>query len=368
MTANAFTIAAVHHRLLDVAMKKPFGIAGGAQDVARNVLVDVELESGVHGFGEAAPLPAFNGETQADAIAAIERAAAALVGFDVRAWRPLAERAAAAAGVGDTRAAPRAASAACAVETAALDALTRSLDTSLDVFFGGAEDDLVTDVTITTGSVDDAAREARAFAEFATLKIKVGGCADHDVDADVARVVAVHEARPDARLLLDANGGLSVDAAVHLADALRARGIVPALFEQPVAGPLEALAEVRGRTKLRVALDESITAPADVAAAFRAGAADAVNVKLMKSGIARALDIVGAARACGLDPMIGGMVESRLAMCASACFAAGLGRFAFVDLDTPLFLAADPFDGGCTFDGERIDLRPIVLGHGCVPR
>jgi hypothetical protein len=62
------------------------------------------------------------------------------------------------------------------------------------------------------------------------------------------------------------------------------------------------------------------------------------------------------------------MVETRLAMCASACFAAGIGGFAFVDLDTPLFLAADPFDGGYAMDGERIDLRPVDLGHGCVPR
>jgi L-alanine-DL-glutamate epimerase-like enolase superfamily enzyme len=369
MSDNAFTIAAVHHRVLDVPMKKSFGIAGGAHHVANNVLVDVELESGVHGFGEAAPLPAFNGETQAHAVAALERASMSLVGLDVRAWRPLAERAASVAGVHDANTAQPSASAACAIETAVLDALCRSLGVSLDVFFGGSEDDLVTDITITTGSVDDAAREAREHAVFGTLKIKVGGAADHDVDLDVARVLAVHDARPEARILLDANGGLSVDDAVRLAERLRARGVVPANFEQPVSpASLEALAEVRAKTKLAIALDESITRAEDVVAARRAGAADAVNVKLMKSGVARALDIVSAARACGMKTMIGGMVETRLAMCASACFAAGIGGFAFVDLDTPLFLAADPFDGGYAMDGERIDLRPVDLGHGCVPR
>ncbi len=63
----------------------------------------------------------------------------------------------------------------------------------------------------------------------------------------------------------------------------------------------------------------------------------------------------------------GGMVEARLAMGTSACFAAGLGGFTVVDLDTPLFLAEDPFDGGYTQDGERIDLRSIDRGHGCTP-
>jgi len=91
-------------------------------------------------------------------------------------------------------------------------------------------------------------------------------------------------------------------------------------------------------------------------------------VKIMKSGIARALDIVAATRACGLLPMIGGMVETRLAMGTSACLAAGLGGFAFVDLDTPLFLAADPFAGGCTYAGSTLDLRPIREGHGCTPK
>jgi L-alanine-DL-glutamate epimerase-like enolase superfamily enzyme len=346
---------------LDVPMRKAFGIAGGAQTMARNVVVEVELTSGVRGWGEAAPLPPFNGETQEDALAAIARATPSLLGGDVRAWRALAER------IHD--AAAPSASAACALETAAVDALARARKTSLRVFFGGAEEEVVTDVTITTGTVEDAAREALELAAFSTLKIKVGGKSAHDVDLDVARVVAVHAARPDARLLLDANGGLSVRDAIHLAHALGARGVVPALFEQPIAaGDWDALAEVRRQCKLPIAIDESVTRPEDVIAAHRAGAADATNVKIMKSGIAGAIDIVAATRACGLLPMIGGMVETRLAMGTSACLAAGLGGFAFIDLDTPLFLAEDPFTGGYAHEGERLDLRGVDAGHGCVPR
>jgi hypothetical protein len=55
-------------------------------------------------------------------------------------------------------------------------------------------------------------------------------------------------------------------------------------------------------------------------------------------------------------------------MSASACFAAGLGGFAFVDLDTPLFLADDPFAGGYAQRGPALDLTPIGAGHGAVPR
>jgi len=358
---SSLTIQSIRARRLDIAMKKAFGIAGGAQELAGNVLVELTLASGGRGWGEAAPLPAFNGETQQAALEAIERAAPELVGADVRAFRQLGERI--------FELAASSASAACALETAVFDALARANGTSLRQFFGGAEEQLVTDVTVTTGTVSEATRDAHEFAAFGTLKIKVGGRDGHDVDLDVARVLAVHAARPDARLLLDANGGLSVRDAVHLASELRTRGVVPALFEQPVApGNWESLAEVRAKGRLPVAIDESVTRPEDVIAAHRAGAADAANVKLMKSGIGRALDIVAATRACGLLTMIGGMVEARLAMGTSACLAAGLGGFAFIDLDTPLFLANDPFEGGYTYRGEVLDLRPIDLGHGCTPR
>src|SRR4051794_40631428 len=104
-------------------MRKAFGIAGGAQELAGNVLVEITLASGERGWGEAAPLPAFNGETQEQALAAVEAAAAALEGADVRAFRQLGERI--------FELAASSASAACALETAVFDALARANGTSL---------------------------------------------------------------------------------------------------------------------------------------------------------------------------------------------------------------------------------------------
>lgn len=339
------TIASVRARRLDVPMKKPFGIAGGAQLVAANVLVEVELASGVVGIGEAAPFPAFNGETQ-------EAALAAVLAIDLTGSR----------GDGSMLDRVPIASAACAIETAIADARAREAGVSLREVWGGAETALVTDITITTGTVADAEREARAFSAFSTLKIKVGG---GDVDRDAARVLAVRKARPDARILLDANGGLSVDEAVRLAAAVEDAAV--ALFEQPVApGSWDALAEVRARTGLRVAADESVGRVRDLDGAR--DAVDAVNVKIMKSGVVEGLAIARRARELGLGLMIGGMVETRLAMGTSACLAAGLGGFSFVDLDTPLFLAEDPFEGGYEQDGERIDLSRVTRGHGLTAR
>jgi L-alanine-DL-glutamate epimerase-like enolase superfamily enzyme len=345
---------------IDIPLHKPFGIAGGAQHVAEGAIVTVELANGTRGFGEAAPFPAFNGETRAGAIDAVLAARDVVVGEDARAHRRIAARIAAPA--------RESGAARCAIETAVLDALARSARLPLWALFGGVERSLVTDITIPIGSADEARRDAaaRAAEGFTRLKIKVGGPRAAE---DPARLLAIHEAAPGASLMLDGNGGLTAEAALDLLADLRARGVTPILFEQPVPGDdLAGMALVRRRGGVPVAADESAARAADVIAIHAAGAADVINIKLMKSGVAEALSIAATARACGLDLMIGGMVEARLAMGMSACFAAGLGGFAFVDLDTPLFLAADPFDGGYTPRGATIDLSPIESGHGATPR
>jgi L-Ala-D/L-Glu epimerase len=344
---------------LDVPLRRPFGIAGGALAIAESALVTVELADGTLGFGEAAPFPAFNGETRAAAIEATQAARAVVEGQDARSWRRIAA----------TLHGPAAASASarCAIETAVLDALTKRAGMPLWAFFGGVERALVTDVTLPLGPADDAPRDAaaRAAEGFGRLKVKVGG---PTAAGDAARLFAIHAAAPRAQLMLDGNGGLSAEQALDLLADLRAGGVQPILFEQPVPGDdLDGLAEVARWGGVPVCADESVATAADALRAAAAGAR-VVNIKLMKSGVAEALAIAGAARAAGLDLMIGGMVEAKLAMSMSACFAAGLGGFAFVDLDTPLFLAEEPFSGGYAQEGERLDLSPIEAGHGAAPR
>ena len=77
-----------------------------------------------------------------------------------------------------------------------------------------------------------------------------------------------------------------------------------------------------------------------------------------------ALDIAAICRAARLGLMIGGMVESSLAMTVSACLAAGQGGFSFVDLDTPLFMRGSPLRGGMKQEGPLIRVDQIEAGHG----
>jgi L-alanine-DL-glutamate epimerase-like enolase superfamily enzyme len=221
----------------------------------------------------------------------------------------------------------------------------------------------VSDVTLTTGSAEQAAQQAaRATAGgFRTLKVKVGGVDLHD---DLARLHRAASVAPEASLILDANASFHPIEAIKLLRALGELRERVVLFEQPTrADDLAGLRAVR-EAGVRVAADESARSPADIERLLDAQAADVVNVKIMKSGLVGALDMASGARAAGMGLMIGGMVETRLAMSTSACLAGGLGGFEFVDLDTPLFVAKDPFTGGFKDEWPRLGLAHIEKGHG----
>ncbi|TBR24424.1 dipeptide epimerase [bacterium] len=344
---------------LDVPMKEPFGIAGGAQTAAANVMVRAVLSDGTEGWGEGAPMPAFNGETQAGTLSAARRAVGAMRGVQAGAWEAWGPRLRAAL--------PRRACARAAVETALLDAWTRRLGIPLRVLFGGAEDRLVTDITIPIVPPEKAASAARGIRAFGvhTLKIKVG----KRVEDDATRVLSALAAAPRSKLMLDANAGYSASDALRLLRLLRAEGVEPELFEQPTAAAdLAGLRRVRRAGRVRVAADESADSSAAIGRLAAAGACDVVNIKVMKLGLLGAWDAARAARAAGFSLMIGGLVETRLGMTAAAHLACGLGAFEFADLDTPLFLARDPMRGVPIRRGGVYDLSPVKAGIGVSPR
>jgi len=350
------SIANVTATPLDIELTEPFGIATGAQHVAANVLVTLTLSDGTTGTGEAAPFPAVNGETQSAVLDALTFAGASLSGLDALRWRP-------AVGIAEyaLRGTP---SALAAFESALFDALCRRAGISLWAFFGGAETELISDITIPTGSAEHARKAAlRAVsAGFTTLKIKVGGAS---FDQDRMRLEAIVAAAPQARLVLDANASLSAAEALALLDALGHDKGQVALFEQPTAKlDLDGLRQVREQGGVPIAADESACSAADVLSLIAARAVDAINIKTMKCGIVEAMAMIAVDRSAGLGLMIGGMVESKLAMTVSACLAAGMGGFAHVDLDTPWFMKDAPIHGGWLERGATLRLDQIAAGHG----
>jgi len=352
-------VASLDLRPLDAAMNEPFEIAGGASTEARNVLVRARLSDGSVGWGEGAPLAAFNAETQRSTLAAARRAARRLVGRPAEGWRPLLEEI--------EELLPAAGCARAALGMAILDAWCRRARLPLRLLFGGASDRVRSDVTVTIVPPDQARAAARRIVALGvdTIKIKVG----KDVEEDAARVRAVASAGRRLRLILDANQGYDPRRALSLLRRLRGAGIEPSLFEQPAAkDDWKGLADVHRHGRVDVAADESVSCRADAVKAARTRAVQVVNVKLMKCGLLEAWDIASICRGAGLRLMMGGMVETSLAMGCAAHLAAGVGGFEFIDLDTPLWLAKDPMKGLGFGRGGVYDLSRVAAGIGVVPR
>jgi L-alanine-DL-glutamate epimerase-like enolase superfamily enzyme len=262
----------------------------------------------------------------------------------------------------------RSGSAICALETALLDAVTRHDHIPLWKYFGGVGAELETDMTVTTGTADAAANSAREIRArgIRMIKVKIGGATGSA--HDLARISAIHEVSPESPLILDGNAGLTRAAASELIRGLKSRDIAPALLEQWLAkDDIDGLRALGAESGWLVAADESVTSPDDATRLAEARAVHVFNIKLMKEGVAAALGIVEVARRYGLRLMIGGNVESILAMTMSACFAAGTGGFEYADLDTPLFLATNPFKGGYELSGGTVSVAHVQAGHGVVP-
>ncbi len=344
---------------LNLPLYEPFTIATGRITAVRNVLVRATLSDGTVGIGEAAPFPPSGGETQETTLAAIDGMIPLVEGQEAAHWRPLADRLVAGF---EHQAAAR-----TGVEMAVLDALTRSWRIPLYQFFGGASMRIETDITIPIEAPEHMARLARRYADqgAAVIKLKVG----QELEDDIDRVLAVAEGAPDCDLILDGNQGYTPSEALELLATLAAEDVHPILLEQPVhRHDLEGLRFVTEHAGIPVAADESVHTDADALRIIRMGAASVVNIKITKYGIIEALKVAAVCRAAHIGLMVGAMMESRLAIATSAHLVAGLGGFRYVDLDTPMLLAEEPFSGGYLQDGMTYVLDAAASGHGVVEK
>ena len=358
MTSH-LSIVEVQVAKLDEPLNEPFAISSGSQSATSNVLVKVRLKDGSIGYGEGAPSTTFNGDSQSLTFSAILEQIPFLSGQSVSSVHALLLKL-------DQRMPPERGAARAAIQMAILDAWARSQTIPLRVFFGGVETRVFSDVTVTLVSPSKAGPAARKIIRMGvkTIKIKVGA----GVDEDVERVKAVVQEAPTARLIVDANQGYSPRTALDFLTRLKKAGIVPALFEQPVKREdLNGMFDVEKHGGVPVCADESAFSLEAVRRLCKRKFPSAVNIKLMKCGIVEALEISQICRKKGRVLMIGGNIETSLAMTTSAHFACGQGGFDFVDLDTPLWFLRKLWRGPSLGRGGIYDLSRVRAGCGLTP-
>ena len=305
-------------------LKTTFRIAHGASDQRHNVLVRLE-QGGAHGLGEAAAVP-YYGETQAGIIEYL-RGIREYLGEDPALIEDILERLP-----------PGSRAARAGVDMALHDLWARQIGQPLYRLLGLNPAKLPqTSFTIPIQEPEAAAERAR-LSGYPILKIKLGGGRD-------VETIAIIRAATTARLRVDANAGWGREQALEIIPRLAEYGLE--LVEQPLAaGDIEGLRWLRLELRAQgvdtpIFVDESVLTARDVAA--HAGAADGVVIKLMKSeGIRGALRAIHTARALGMQVMLSCMVETSLGVTAAAHLAPLCD---YVDLDGPLLIRDDPFEG-----------------------
>jgi L-alanine-DL-glutamate epimerase-like enolase superfamily enzyme len=212
-----------------------------------------------------------------------------------------------------------------------------------------------TSFTIAIDTPEEMARMAAQIASYPVIKVKLGS------ENDLSRLSAIRKARPDARLRVDANAGWTRDNALEQVRALEPFDLE--MIEQPLPKEdIEGLGWVQQHTSVPVVADESVQTLADIERLAKAGVAG-INLKLMKvGGLSPALTMLKRARALGLRVMLGCMIETSLGTTAMA----HLGGLAeWLDLDAPMLINNDPFDG-VTYDEHATLNLPERPGIGVV--
>lgn len=311
-------------------LKVPFVISRGAKTDA--VVVAVTLSDGTStGRGECTPYARY-GETPESVVAAIEDTAGT-------------------PGVLGSREALNAAlpagAARNALDCALWDLEAKATGRSVADLIGVTQSAFETCFTLSLDTPEAMARAAREAGAHKLLKLKLGG------DGDMDRMAAVRQARPDARLVADANEAWDEDMVGPFLASADVSGFE--LIEQPLPAGADDMLDGLVHS-VPVCADESVHTRADFAGIAHRYAA--INIKLDKAGgLTEALALRDAAIAAGLNVMVGSMVATSLAVAPAFLIAQGAS---WVDLDGPLLLAKDR-DPPARFEGGLLHAPPRAL-------
>jgi L-alanine-DL-glutamate epimerase-like enolase superfamily enzyme len=244
-----------------------------------------------------------------------------------------------------------------AFDMALYDLAAKHAGLPLYKYLGGNIKDIESDLTIGIDTPQNMAETAAKFVADGVrmIKVKLG----KDPATDIARIQKIREAvGANIILRIDANQGWTYDDAVTALTGLGAYDIQ--FCEQPMRTFNDhLLPALCGISPIAIMADESVYTHHDAERIIANKACASINIKLAKSGgIKEALAINKVAETAGVPCMLGGMLESRLALSAKVHLAMGLDNVKYYDLDTCLLgHKIDPVTRGARYKGMHLELN-----------
>ncbi|CAH2713035.1 L-Ala-D/L-Glu epimerase [Neobacillus rhizosphaerae] len=341
-----------------VPLIKPFKTALRTVTTAEAILVKIYCDNGIVGWGEAPPTGVITGDSLLSIESAIHHVIKpflekkSLLNYEMifQGLKTIL--------VGNP-------SAKAAVDMALYDCLAQYCKLPLYQFLGGHKKELETDYTVSVNGPEEMGDDAVSYIQqgFNVLKVKVG---KDDISTDLERIREVrNRVGNEIKIRLDANQGWTAKDAIRAIRKMEDSGLRIELVEQPVkADDIEGLKQVTDNVSTLIMADESVFSPKQAFQVLKTRSADLINIKLMKAGgIYQAQIINQLAETCGVECMVGSMIETRLGITAAAHFAASKQNITRYDFDAPLMLAKEIIDGGIQYNNRFITM-PTESGLG----
>ncbi|WP_116124373.1 mandelate racemase/muconate lactonizing enzyme family protein [Lewinella sp. IMCC34183] len=340
-------ITHVEYQRYDLELIEPYTIAYETIGKATNFALRLVTDTGLVGYGCAAPDMVVTNELAADVEAHIsDTIIPALTGAKPFHYARIVE---------ELRPVLRS-SALAMVDNALYDLVAKAAGVPLYEFLGGYRNRIATSITIGILPVAETLAKAREFVAqgFGIIKIK-GGL---DVEEDIARVRVVRDKFPQIVLRFDGNQGYTLDQALHFIGAAQPLGVD--ILEQPTSIHEESVMGTLTRdSPIAVMADESLKTLADAFRLTQHELTDMINIKLQKvGGIWPALHINSVAKSAANEVMVGCLDECGLGIAAGLHFALSRPNIAYADLDGHLDFKVDPFSNLFQLD------RGILIPNG----
>jgi L-alanine-DL-glutamate epimerase-like enolase superfamily enzyme len=333
----------------------PFTIATGTMHYAQNIFIRIHTDADYYGVGECSAFPMIVGETQATCFEMAKDFAALWKGKNAlkieermnelhcfSAFNPTIKS---------------------AFDMALFDIASKNAKQPLYKFLGGNKKEIETDLTIGIDTPKAMAEKAIEFKGNGVkmIKIKLGKSGEDDIERVKQIRIAVGS---EIILRIDANQGWDYDTAKTVLNEVAKYNIQ--FCEQPMrCWNDDKLPALRKISPIKIMADESVYNHYDAERLIKAGACDYVNIKFAKSGgISEAKKINSVCEENKIPCMMGGMLESRIALTAFAHFALAHDNIIFYDVDTCMLgHKVDPVKDGVKYKGYFLEM-PDAIGIG----
>lgn len=327
---------------------EPFAIATGTMDYAQNTLIKIHTDVGLVGYGECSAFPMIVGENQNTCLTLAQDFAKLWKGKNALELDARLDELDAFIAANTT--------VKSAFDMALYDLAAKKHNEPLYAYLKGSIKPIETDITVGIDTAERMANKALKFKDkgASVLKVKLG----KDPKEDIERIKKIRNVIGLAiPIRIDANQGWSYEGAIEVLQALTDSNIQ--FCEQPMRTYNDYLLPLlREKVSIEIMADESCYNHFDAERLIRDNACDSINIKLAKSGgIREALRIHEVAYSNNIPCMIGGMLESRLALSAKVHFAYACKGVRYFDMDTCMIgHLEDPVKGGVAFDGYHVNL------------